>query len=291
MIKKSTIFLIVSLILLILYHCYDLSTNNNKIIDNERVTINIPENLSESSESASESCINCNKNNIFKEETKKKKEKKVKTNNTLVKKIKKMQKKYGEPTETVKENGASIFSWEFLDNKPWNKIVYNYSHNFPYYYYIKAHINNLQEYQQWKEILPNLNFDPKRKSIVIQTKDETTALAVANIILSNLQGKIQLSEIIEKQLIPISINRAKKYTMVKNKLKEQLIENINGSTNNKDTNMLDYTEDLAPSKKDNNKKETNNGPIAGNELYSVSNTNSTPLAAMQVSGDTGFSFI
>ena len=285
MIKKSTIFLIVSLILLILYHCYDISLDNK--IDNEIVTSNIPEQISESSESESENCSNCNKNNIFKEDTKE--EKIIKPKNPLVKKIKKMQKKYGEPTETVKENGASIFSWEFLDNKPWNKIVYNYSQNFPYYYYIKAHINNLQEYQQWKEILPNLNFDPKRKSIVIQTKDETTALAVANIILSNLQGKIQLKEIIEKQLIPISINRAKKYTMVKNKLKEQLIENINGSPNEKDTKMLDYTEDLAPAKKD--KTQIDQGPIAGNELYSVSNNNSTPLAAMQVSGDSGFSFI
>ena len=306
MIKKSTSVLILSLVIFIFYHYYDscINTNTKKDLESNKTFKN---NLSEKtsvknseidseklSVENSEECSDCNKKNSLFEETNLKKptEKIIHSNNPLVKKIKKMQKKYGEPTYINKINGSSVYVWEFLDNDPWNKIIYNYNNEFPYYYYIKARINNLDEYQKWKKILPNLDFDPKRKSLIIQTKDETTALAVANIIISNLQGKIELDEIIKKSLIPISINRAKKYDMVKSKLKEQLIETINGSPNKgKDTN-LDYSEDLANSNNNNNnKKEIINGPIAGNELYSLPTKNETPLAAMQVSGDSGFSFI
>jgi hypothetical protein len=300
MIEKKTTLLTLTLILFIFYHYYDSCTDNNiDILKNNLSETTLSKNseitLSENSESSSESNKN---NNLFEEKTLKKLNNNLekKLNNNLVKKIKKMKKTYGEPSEIKKINGSSVYIWDFLDNGPWNKIIYDYNNDFSYYYYIKARINNLDEYQKWKKLLPNLDFDPKRKSLILQTKDETTALAVANIILSNLQGKIGLDEIIKKQLIPISINRAKKYDMVKKKLKEQLIETINGSKNKGKgkEKILDYSEDLANpenNKKEIIKKEIIKGPIAGNELYSIPTKNESPLAAMQVSADTGFSFI
>ena len=294
MIKKSTSLLFISLLLLISYHYID-TTLIKLDSETQLVSQNINEIKSNNSSefstkdiSESEDCSDCNKkNSLFNEKVKKIKKK---SNNPLIKKIKNLKKKYGDPTNIQKIDGNSIYNWDFLENKPWNKIVYNYNNDFPYYFFIKARINNLDEYQKWKKILPNLDFDPKRKSLIIQTKDETTALAVANIILSNLQGKIELKEIIEKQLIPISINRAKKYDMVKNNLKQQLIETINGSPNKEKTKMLDYSEDLATPKNAKSKKNTD-GPIAGNEFYNLPTKNEGPLAAMQVSGDSSFSFI
>lgn len=293
MIKKSTSVLLVSLVLFIIYHYFDScqAKTDNLSIENQILKPSKPTIFEEDSSSE---CSDCNKtNSIFSEDIKSKTQvKKVKQvkkeNNPLVKTIKKLNKKYGEPSNLQKINGSSVYSWEFLDNQPWNKIIFDYNNNFPYFYYIKAKINNLDEYQKWKKILPNLDFDPKRKSLIIQTKDETTALAVSNIILANLQGKIELNEIIEKQLIPISINRAKKYSMVKSKLKEQLIETINGSSTKGKENILDYSEDLA---KETKNEAVDDGPIAGNELYNIPTKHESPLAAMQVSGDSGFSFI
>ena len=114
-----------------------------------------------------------------------------------------------------------------MSQTPWNKIVYNSDKEFPFYYFISAKINDLNEFESWKNILPNLEFDPKRKSLIFNTKDEATALAVANIVISNLQGKLSLEDILSKKLIPISITRTTHHDMIKHKIREQLTDIVN----------------------------------------------------------------
>ena len=130
---------------------------------------------------------------------------------------------FGKPYD-YKEN--KYIHWEFYDPKPWTKIIYNYGEEYPYYYYLKAKIPSLNDYQNWKSIIINLDFDPRSGELIIPCKDEETALSIANLIVSNFKGDIKLEEIINKDLLGISILKCRKFEIVKNKLRDQIIQNM-----------------------------------------------------------------
>ena len=125
----------------------------------------------------------------------------------------------------VRENSVV----EYDVPKPWSRVVYIADSNYPYHYYIKLKIPSLNDYEAWKTIIPNLNFDPRSGELVIPSKDEASALALANLISINFTGKLSLDNILEKNLIQISIAKAKAHEVVRNKLREQIIENLHGS--------------------------------------------------------------
>lgn len=146
---------------------------------------------------------------------------------------------FGKPFQVV-PNKHII--WVFNNPNPWTQIVYTYGHSFPFKFFIKVKIPTLNDYEAWKQIIPNLDFDSKTGELMIPTKDEASALAVANLIVSNFMGQLSMENIIQKNLIAISINKAKQYDMVKNKLKEQIMEAIHGKSQ---SNNSDYEQDLA----------------------------------------------
>ena len=146
---------------------------------------------------------------------------------------------FGKPYEVI-PNKCII--WTFIIEKPWTQIVYNYGEQFPFKFFIKIKIPSLNDYQNWKHIIPNLDFDSKTGEIIISSKDEAGALAITNLIISNFQGQLSIENILEKNLIPISIVKAQQYEMVRNKLREQIIESLQGKTSDYQT---DYEQDLA----------------------------------------------
>lgn len=125
----------------------------------------------------------------------------------------------------LKENKIT----EIDAQKPWSKIVYIENNPYPYNYYIKLKIPSLNDYEAWKNIVPNLNFDPRSGELIIPSKDEASALALANLISINFLGQLSLDNILEKNLIQISISKAKAHEIVRNKLREQIIENLQGT--------------------------------------------------------------
>jgi hypothetical protein len=140
--------------------------------------------------------------------------------------------KFGKPYN-YKKNEYII--WQFDNPAPWTKIVYKYGHSDPYNFYIKVKISSLNDYENWKNIITNLYFNPTTAELVIPTKDEETALALANLMVSNFNGDLSLQEIINRDLIAISISKAFKYVIVRNKIREQIISSINYK-NTKDNN-------------------------------------------------------
>ena len=77
--------------------------------------------------------------------------------------------------------------------------------------------------QNWKKIIPVLDFDPSSGELIIPALDEGTALAIANLILANLHNSISLEDIMSKQLLQISIAKAQAHEIVRNKLREQIL--------------------------------------------------------------------
>ena len=121
--------------------------------------------------------------------------------------------------------------WDFNVPNPWTKIVYNINDDYPYHFYIKLTIPSLNDYQTWKQIIPNLNFNSRTGELIIPSKDEPSALALANLIVINMTGQLSLENILNKNLIQISTAKSRKYEIVQNKLREQIKENLNKKIN------------------------------------------------------------
>jgi hypothetical protein len=129
---------------------------------------------------------------------------------------------------------------------PWTKIVIVPLEEFPYFFHIKAKVASLNDFENWKQVIPNINFDPRAGELIIPSKDEPSALALANLILINFAGQMSLQNILEKNLIQISVAKAKSYEMVQNKLREQIMENLYGKQFN--SVQTNYQQDLAVKK-------------------------------------------
>lgn len=181
----------------------------------------------------------------------KEKEKKKSKNKTDVKTTNNIQSivpinLFGEPSEVVPNK---YIIWSFNQPIPWNQVIYIYDQDYPFRFYLKTHVPSLNDYQSWKQILPNLDFDSKTGELIIPSKNEESALAMANLIVSNFQGQLTIDTILENNLIQISVTKAQQYDVVKNKLREQIIEALNGKPNKflekNEVNHNDYEEDLA----------------------------------------------
>jgi hypothetical protein len=135
-----------------------------------------------------------------------------------------------------------LIIWVMLEPKPWTQIIYTYNEEFPFRFFLKVRVPGLNDYQAWKQLIPNLDFDSKTGEIIIPSKDEAGALAIGNLIVSNFGGQLSIETILEKNLIPISINKAQQYEMVRTKLRDQISEALQGKSIK--TNS-DYEKDLA----------------------------------------------
>jgi hypothetical protein len=140
--------------------------------------------------------------------------------------------------------------WEFDKPNPWTRIILNEQDEYPYYFHIKINIPSLKDYQVWKQIVPNLDFNPKTGEIIIPSKEEASALALANLICINFAGQMSIENILEKNLIQISVAKSRSYELVQNKLREQIMENLYGKSVTKV--QTSFEQDLAVNSLNNN---------------------------------------
>ena len=154
---------------------------------------------------------------------------------------------YGEPHLTKMSKDGPIYMWKFNNPVPWSKILHLPGNDYSYEFSFKIEVPSINHYNLWKKIIPNLNFNPDTGEIIIPANDEEGALSVANLMINNFKNKIKIEDVLKKNLINISIIKAKNYPIVKKKIKEQIIEMLT----KKDTSFkreADYEEDLAKAK-------------------------------------------
>ena len=157
--------------------------------------------------------------------------------------------------------------WEFDKPNPWSKIVFNKNSDYPYEFYIKLRIPSLNDLEAWKQIVPNIGFDPRIGALIIPSKDEASALALANLIAINFTGQMSLDNILEKRLIQISVAKAKNHEVVQTKLREQINENLYGKSTSNTTNS--FEKDLARKSDAPPAKETVESPTASESYENV----------------------
>jgi hypothetical protein len=132
-------------------------------------------------------------------------------------------------------------------NLPWSNVINTEDSTLPYIFCIKLNIPSLNDYENWKQIVPQINLNPSSREIEVPAKDEATALAIVNLISSNFVGQISIREILDKNLLEISINKAKKHEIVKNKLREQINNKLFITNKKNDDNIIkteSYKKDL-----------------------------------------------
>lgn len=130
-------------------------------------------------------------------------------------------------------------------HEPWDKIdVDKDKHK----YYIK--INNFDEnkFLEWKKLPIKIDYDVDNKYLIIKTKSEENALAIANLFISCMNNEIDFQYIVDNDMINISRLKAKTYKMVKKKLIELIKEGSQRSPEittgeHFDTNEINYNID------------------------------------------------
>ena len=143
-------------------------------------------------------------------------------------------------------------------NLPWSNVINTSDDIYPYIFCIKLNIPSLNDYENWKQLIPNINFNPTSKELELPCKDEASALAIINLISSNFAGQISIREILDKNLLEISINKAKKHEIVKNKLREQIINKLylNKKDEKDEKDTARYEKDLVNINNNDNENET-----------------------------------
>ena len=194
---------------------------------------------------------------------------------------------YGKPTKLT-PNG-----YLFTNNipQPWNYIIFN-KNSVPNHHYAVSltpllkttdRTNILNIIGLWVNFLKtneiDLIFNGQNFDLMIPSQDEEFALTICNLVINNIKGNLNINNIVQNNLIQISMQKIKKYVQIKNKIIEQILENLNddsnlitlseGFTNSAENNgILEYNEDLAMS--DTNEDRRNNNE---NNDYKIRNLN------------------
>ena len=125
-----------------------------------------------------------------------------------------------------------------MDKQPWNKIKETREQN---YYYINIIKFDEVKFIEWKNIIPDIEYDITEKLLKIPSKDEERAMSIVNLMISNMRSDIELNEIMENDLINKSIIKSRKFNVVFTKIKNLVIEN---NTDNSNLENFDILENL-----------------------------------------------
>jgi hypothetical protein len=105
---------------------------------------------------------------------------------------------------------------------PWSKIISDSSKEYSLHFHSKIEIPSLNAFESWKTIIPNLEFNPTTKELIIPSKDEPSALAILNLIIMNFNNEISIEDILNKQLIQISITQSQSSLEVAETIRNQI---------------------------------------------------------------------
>ena len=149
-----------------------------------------------------------------------------------------------------------------VNKEPWEKIKESKDIN---YYYINIKDFDEVKYLEWKELIPDIEYDINSKLLKIQSKDEERAISIINLMISNMKGDIEMNEIFSNDLINKSIRKSRKYNVIFQKLLNLVIENNKKdketfSNNNIDTfDIMNENENLKETSDNTSNKVSNKG--------------------------------
>ena len=134
----------------------------------------------------------------------------------------------------------------FDEPNPWNKIQY-FTHINKYYIEINKLNEHIEKIMLWKSlpIIKNdlLDVDIENNYLILKTHSEEEALVICNLIINHINNNLTINDIISKNLINYSINKAKRFKLIGTKLTELIKEGLLELNDNNTKNLsLDYTD-------------------------------------------------
>lgn len=154
--------------------------------------------------------------------------------------------------EENEENDETIFETP----NPWNKIQY-FTHVNKYYIQINKLNDHIEKIMLWKSLpiikSDLIDVDIENKYLILRTHSEEEALVICNLIINHINNNLTINDIISKNLINYSINKAKKFKLIGTKLTELIKEGISESNDQQgNIEQLDYidTDDMPEEEKE-----------------------------------------
>ena len=148
----------------------------------------------------------------------------------------------------------------FENPNPWNKIQY-FTHVNKYYIQIEKLNDHIEKIILWKSLpiikTDLIDIDIDNNYLILRTHSEEEALVICNLIINHINNNLTINDIISKNLINYSINKAKRFKLIGTKLTELIKEGLL-ELNNKKENVetLDYidTDEIEEENKEKEKK-------------------------------------
>lgn len=134
--------------------------------------------------------------------------------------------KFDNDIEADDENQDEVL---FDSPNPWNKIQY-FTHVNKYYIQIEKLNDHIEKIMLWKSlpIIRNdlIDVDIENNYLILRTHSEEEALVICNLIINHINNNLTINDIISKNLINYSINKAKRFKLIGTKLTELIKEGL-----------------------------------------------------------------
>jgi hypothetical protein len=125
----------------------------------------------------------------------------------------------------------------FEKPNPWNKIQY-FTHINKYYIQIDTLNEHIEKIMLWKSLpiikTDLIDIDIDNNYLILKTHSEEEALVICNLIINHINNNLTINDIVSKNLINYSINKAKRFKLISSKLTELIKEGIHELNNNID---------------------------------------------------------
>ena len=147
----------------------------------------------------------------------------------------------------------------FENPNPWNKIQY-FTHVNKYYIQINKLNDHIEKIILWKSLpiikSDLIDVDIDNNYLILRTHSEEEALVICNLIINHINNNLTINDIISKNLINYSINKAKRFKLIGTKLTELIKEGLSELNNQMEhTEPLDYIDTDEMQEEDKKKKE------------------------------------
>jgi hypothetical protein len=155
----------------------------------------------------------------------------------------------------------------FENPNPWNKIQY-FTHVNKYYIQIDKLNDHIEKIILWKSLpiikTDLIDIDIDNNYLILKTHSEEEALVICNLIINHINNNLTINDIISKNLINYSINKAKRFKLIGTKLTELIKEGLSELNNQIDkVETLDYidTDEIDDEAKEKKRKEKKKNDI------------------------------
>jgi hypothetical protein len=137
--------------------------------------------------------------------------------------------KLGKPTI----NNSEYMLWVINKPKPWEEIVYKFEDPYPIKFIKSVFIPNSDIINKWKQIIPNIEIAsvnnkklklPNKVKLIIPARDEESALGILNLMINTFKNQLSFEEIVQNNLIQVSLAKIKNHPIVKQKIIDQIME-------------------------------------------------------------------